>query len=249
MEFLAFVGSNGPQPEENRARMAREFPAYQAELRQRRVKLLGRPLDIDERPATVRVRGGDTLVADDPFVETKEFVGGLDVLACADLEEAVEVESKSPVVRFLPFEIRPFRGGARRGTGLPAFSAGDDTAGAPYLFLAWVEGRPEHADVAPEYPRWQEELDAQGSYVIGGPLGPPEQATTLRFRDGAVRPSDGPFLDVDGFITCVDVVSCADRQQALAYAAGHPLARTCAVELRPFHSEASGTRPQAASTS
>jgi hypothetical protein len=49
---------------------------------------------------------------------------------------------------------------------------------------------------------------------------------------------------VDGFITSVDVVSCVDLQEAITYAATHPLARTCAIELRPFHSETQPTRPE-----
>lgn len=248
MEYLAIIGSNGPQPEENRAQMAREFPQYQEEMGPRGVKLLGRPLDIDERSVTVRVRGDDTLVADGPFVETKEFVGGLDLLDCADLDEAIEVEGKSPVVKFLPFEIRPFRDGVRHGAGLTAFSEDDDAAGLPYLLTAWVDGDPPPAAMRQEYACWQEDLDSRGRYVLGGALGGPETATTLRFRDGAIRLSDGPFLDVDGFITCVDVVSCSGRQEAVACAAAHPLARTHAIELRPFHSETQRARGKDASS-
>lgn len=238
MEYLAIVGSNGPQPEENRAQMAREFPAYQQEIGPRGVKLLGRPLDIDEQSVTVRVRDGETLVADGPFAETKEFVGGLDLLDCADLDEAIEVEGKSPVATFLPFEIRPFRAGVRRGGGLTAFADGDDAAGLPYLLLAWVslEPVPEAADE--EYAAWQSDLDMRGRYVFGGVLGGPETATTLRSCDGSIRLSDGPFLDVDGVIGCVDVVNCSGRQDGIAVAAAHPLARTGAIELRPFHSDA-----------
>lgn len=238
MEYLAIIGSNGPQPKENRAQMAREFPAYQEEIGPRGVKLLGRPLDIDEESVTVRVRGDETLVADGPFAETKEFVGGLDLLDCADLDEAIEVEGKSPVAKFLPFEIRPFRDGVRRGAGLTAFSQEDDAVGPPYLLLAWADVEPAPEAVAQEYASWQADLDARGRYVFGGALSGPEAATTLRFHDGAIRLIDGPFLDVDGFITCADVVSCSGRPEAIAYAAAHPLARTCAIELRPFHSEA-----------
>lgn len=247
MEYLAIIGSNGPQPEENRAQMAREFPSYQEEMGPRGVKLLGRPLDIDEESVTVRVRGDETLVADGPFSETKEFVGGLDLLDCVDLDEAIEVEGKSPVAKFLPFEIRPFRNGARHGAGMTAFSKHDDAAGVPYLLTAWTDGDPAPTMVQ-AYTNWQDGLDSRGRYVLGGALGGPETATTLRLRDGAISLSDGSFLDVDGFITAVDVVSCSDRQEAIAYAATHPLARTCAIELRPFHSETQRTRAEDASS-
>jgi hypothetical protein len=57
---------------------------------------------------TVRVRGGEVLVADGPFAETKEQIGGFDILECADLDEAIEVASKHPVASFGTIELRPF---------------------------------------------------------------------------------------------------------------------------------------------
>jgi hypothetical protein len=32
----------------------------------------------------------------------------------------------------------------------------------------------------------------------------------------------------------IDVISCADRQQAIQFAAAHPAARSHAIEVRPF---------------
>ena len=90
---------------------------------------VGRELCFPETGATVRVRDGETLVAAGPFAETKEFVGGFDLLDVADLDEAIEVESKSPVAQFLPFEIRPFREGLRLGPRASAFAERDDSAG------------------------------------------------------------------------------------------------------------------------
>jgi hypothetical protein len=39
------------------------------------------------------------------------------------------------------------------------------------------------------------------------------------------------------FIAGIDVVSCADRQQAIPLAAAHPFARYHAIEVRPFYRE------------
>lgn len=61
---------------------------------------------------TVRARAGEVLVADGPFAETKEQIGGYDVIECADLEEAIEVASKHPTARLGTIEIRPFLAGA-----------------------------------------------------------------------------------------------------------------------------------------
>jgi hypothetical protein len=57
---------------------------------------------------TVRVRGGQTVLTDGPFAETKEQIAGYDVLDCADLDEAIEIASKHPVAAFGMLELRPF---------------------------------------------------------------------------------------------------------------------------------------------
>lgn len=164
-KYLAFVGTDGPQPEEARAQMARDFPAYSREMDARGLWRIGRPLDIDEPAATVRKRDGEVLVSDGPFAETKEFVGGLDVFDSGDRAEAIEIEGKSPVARFLPFEVRPFTAGARLGAGLAAFGRGDDHAGIPHLLTVWVGIKPAPLDdpsALREHEAWQQTLDARG---------------------------------------------------------------------------------------
>jgi hypothetical protein len=54
------------------------------------------------------VRGGEVVLADGPFAETKELIGGFDILECADLDEAIEVASKHPVAQIGAMEVRPF---------------------------------------------------------------------------------------------------------------------------------------------
>jgi hypothetical protein len=55
------------------------------------------------------VRGGELIVTDGPYAETKEQVAGFDVLECADLDEAIEVASRHPMARLGLLEVRPFR--------------------------------------------------------------------------------------------------------------------------------------------
>jgi len=57
---------------------------------------------------TVRVRGGEVLLTDGPFADTKERIAGYDLLECADLDEAIEVASKHPMARAGMVEVRPF---------------------------------------------------------------------------------------------------------------------------------------------
>jgi hypothetical protein len=56
---------------------------------------------------TVRVRGGDTLVTDGPFAETREVLGGFYLVDCKDLDRAIELASRIPDVRNGSIEIRP----------------------------------------------------------------------------------------------------------------------------------------------
>jgi len=56
----------------------------------------------------VRVRGGELLVTDGPYLEAKEWIAGFDTLECRDLDEAIEVASKHPMARFGTLELRPF---------------------------------------------------------------------------------------------------------------------------------------------
>ena len=249
MEYVSLLGTEGAMPAEAVAEMNRDFPAYLAEVEPRGVRLYGRELDLPGTAVTVRVREGETLVTDGPFAETKEFVGGFAVIDCVDLDEAIEVQGRSPVVRFHPLEIRPFRRGLRVGPAAAAFGREDDSAGLPYLFSVWVSGSaPGSADdpvLRPEYDGWQRDQEARGAFALGGALGGPETATTLRTRDGAVRLSDGPFLEIEDFIAGIDVVACADRREAVALAAAHPMARHHAIEVRPFYSAEPHARDQA----
>ena len=105
----------------------------------RGVRLFGRELDIPDTAVTVRVRDGETLVTDGPFAETKEFVGGFDLLDCADLDEAIEVAAQEPGGPVPPdSRSGPFRDGLRLGAGAAAFGREDDSAGIPYLLTVWV---------------------------------------------------------------------------------------------------------------
>ncbi|MET7326639.1 YciI family protein [Nonomuraea sp. NPDC005650] len=75
----------------------------------------GRRLDGDElgpvsAATTVRVRGGELLVSDGPFAETREVIVGYDILECAHLDEAIEVARAHPMARHGRLELRPFAG-------------------------------------------------------------------------------------------------------------------------------------------
>ena len=94
---------------QDRAAMRDGVVAWVDEMEGRGILLPGghelRPVS-DAR--TVRIRRDQVLVSDGPFTETKEHIGGFDILECASLDEALEVAGKHPVARFGAIDLRPF---------------------------------------------------------------------------------------------------------------------------------------------
>lgn len=56
---------------------------------------------------TVRNRDGKMVVTDGPFAETREVLGGLTLIEARDLNEAIQLASKSSAARLGSIEVRP----------------------------------------------------------------------------------------------------------------------------------------------
>jgi len=58
--------------------------------------------------ATVREKNGQPLVTDGPFAETKEVLGGFEIIECQSLEEAIAIAKRFPSLRVgFAMEVRP----------------------------------------------------------------------------------------------------------------------------------------------
>ncbi|HVB05836.1 MAG TPA: YciI family protein [Acidimicrobiales bacterium] len=241
MKYLLFICGGGVPAPEDVVVLQRECSRWVEEMEGRGVRLLGRELDLPATAATVRVRDGERLVADGPFVETKEFIAGFDVLECADLDEAIEVAAKHPSSWFRSIEIRPFADGLELGEAAARFATGDDSGGTPYCLMMCLDGIAAEPEVEEAVVRdgiaWGEDLQQRGRKVLGHPLQHKDMATTVRVRDGETLLSDGPFVETKEFIGGISVISCAGREEAIEIAAAHPLARHHMIEVRPFVSE------------
>ena len=84
-----------------------EYFAYSAAIREEGILVDGNPLQGREEARTVRVRDGARLVADGPFAETKELIGGYYVVDCATLDQAIDAAARIPSARFGAIEVRP----------------------------------------------------------------------------------------------------------------------------------------------
>jgi hypothetical protein len=97
-------------PEDAAAARAQEVPKWEAlfdELGPSGALGSGFELDSPTTAKTVRVRDGETLVTDGPFAETKEQIGGLMEIEAEDLDAAIAIAARIPVVFRASVELRP----------------------------------------------------------------------------------------------------------------------------------------------
>jgi hypothetical protein len=105
------------------ARM-RDCLAHADELQQEGQLLESQMLEDVATAKTVRIRGGRQAVIDGPFAETKEVLGGFNLIEASDMEEAVRIAAQFPWAQTGCVEVRPVRdiNAVRRrvGAGLAA---------------------------------------------------------------------------------------------------------------------------------
>jgi hypothetical protein len=118
MKYLLLLNNTAEQTrswetlsDEEAARIrAEEIPKWGelfAWVEQKGIEVDGLELDLPSKSKTVRVREGETLVTDGPYVETKELVGGYFLVELDDLDQAIELAARVPVARKGSVEIRP----------------------------------------------------------------------------------------------------------------------------------------------
>ncbi len=77
------------------------------------------------------------------------------------------------------------------------------------------------------------ELDSQGQLVDCSPLAPPEQAVTVRVRDGATLATDNPCGE-DGVLAGYHLIERPTTDEAVKVAARIPDAATSKVLVHPL---------------
>ena len=89
--------------------MARDIDELNDEMVAAGVRVLVGGLHAPNMATSLRAQpDGSVLVTDGPYLETKEYVGGLWVLDVADLDEALAWGRKAAVACRVPVEVRPF---------------------------------------------------------------------------------------------------------------------------------------------
>ena len=233
MEYvLLYTQGSDPQPydpaEDNIAEWVDDLIA-------RGISEFGERLRPGQDATTVRVRDGRVLVTEGPYTEAREWIGGFDVIDCADLDEAIEIASRHPAARSGTAEIRPFMvwpDASEDSRVVPRGFPERPTKGQRYLMFVCVDpsgpgGEP--GDVQP----WVDEMDGRGVRLFGDVLRRPEDAVLVRSRAGSTLVTDAPLSEGKEWIAGFDFLEVTDLHEAVEVAAAHPMAATGVMVLSP----------------
>lgn len=102
-----------------------------------------------------------------------------------------------------------------------------------YLLMICGSGPPTEEQLSVGCGGWSEEMARRGVLRGGAGLRPPEEAATVRVRDGEVLVADGPFAETKEQVAGFSLIECADMAEALDIAAKHPVAGYGSIEVRP----------------
>ena len=90
-------------------RLYREHIWLRFPLRQNGQLLESQMLEDASTAKSVRIRNGRVKAIDGPFAETKEVLGGFNLIEARDMEEAVEIAAHFPWASTGCIEVRPVR--------------------------------------------------------------------------------------------------------------------------------------------
>jgi hypothetical protein len=98
-----------PTPPDELNAIMQRVHALQAELKAAGVWVFSGGLHAPSTATVVRVKDGDVITTDGPYVEGKEHIGGFTIIEAPDLDAALEWGRKAARAITLPIEVRPFR--------------------------------------------------------------------------------------------------------------------------------------------
>ncbi len=107
--LLSIIQPDGPPPA-NIGEIMERVHAVNAELKAANAWVFNQALMPASSATVVRTRAGDPPMTDGPWIEGKEHVGGIIVVAANDLDGALEWAKKYSAATTLPVEVRPFVG-------------------------------------------------------------------------------------------------------------------------------------------
>jgi hypothetical protein len=111
MKYLCLIYDDEQQmmkrPRDETGKMSADYMSYTEGIQKSGHYLGGNALQPTHTATTVRSRGGKISTTDGPFAETKEQLGGYYLIEAKDLNDAIQVASRIPSVKFGSIEVRP----------------------------------------------------------------------------------------------------------------------------------------------
>ena len=90
-------------------------------------------------------------------------------------------------------------------------------------------------------------LRQRGQLVLTQAMQGPEQAVTVKVRNGQIAAHDGPFVESKEWVAGFILIEARDMDEAVAIAGQYPAARIGSIEIRPandqVHSRTGQGRP------
>jgi hypothetical protein len=113
MKFLMLVYTDDTLlqalPEGEFDRLMHGCISHADELKEEGKLIESQQLEAASTAKSLRVRNGRASVVDGPFAETKEILGGFNLIEAADIDEAVRIASGFPWAKYGCLELRPVR--------------------------------------------------------------------------------------------------------------------------------------------
>jgi hypothetical protein len=110
MQYMLLIYSNENRSDDGDEEVIKRYGKFTQEVGDAGKLVSADRLKPATAATTVRIRNGETLVTDGPFAETKEILGGFDLIECGSLDEAVEIAAAHPIAEFGTIEVRPLWG-------------------------------------------------------------------------------------------------------------------------------------------
>lgn len=103
----------GPAPSpEAMEPIMRDLNTLNEDMRAAGVWVFGNGFHQPDSSTVVRSRDGETVMTDGPYVEGKEFIGGITIINAPDLDAALTWGERLAGATTLPVEVKPFTGEA-----------------------------------------------------------------------------------------------------------------------------------------
>jgi len=190
---------------------------------------------------TVKNRDGEHLRIDGPFPETKELVGGFDIIDFDSLEEAIAYAKYPGAHESLVIEVRPIRefwwisqtSGQAASKIFMLTSVEDERAALKLPESERTKIMRQHQGVGGEYVASRAMLDQEPGLWVGARLQVSEQAKTIRWKNGGRMVTDGPFAETKEVAGGFNLVACASIDEAIRWANKLTVRDGDAIEVRP----------------